>query len=158
MIAFWRGVAFSARSAALSAQTIAFSRIRSARSNSSARKLSPNRITRIPGPGTPGPDITIPASTSSTPMITTPIRRTIPASSWRFLRSCSLRSRSGHVLGVRTGVGPEVVVLFLCGALGHAGRIVAYAGLASPGADREQDARDQDDQAHPHEARRSRSG
>ncbi len=50
-MAFWRGLAFSARSAALSPQMMAFSSSRSARSNSSARKLSPIRITRIPGPG-----------------------------------------------------------------------------------------------------------
>ena len=110
VIAFWRGVAFSARWAALSAHTIAFSRMRSARSNSSARKLSPIRITRMPGPGTPGPDITIPASTSSTPMITTPIRRTMPAFSWRFLRSWSLRSRSG----TSSGSGPRWAPRWWC--------------------------------------------
>ena len=42
-----------------------------------------------------------------------------------------LAQQVGHVLGVRAAVGPEVVVLLLCGALGHAGRIVAYAAGAS---------------------------
>ena len=79
-MAFWRGLAASARSLALSPQMIAFSRIRSARSNSSARKLRPSRITTMPGPGTPGPDMKMPSSTSTTPMTTTPTRATMPRS------------------------------------------------------------------------------
>ena len=45
----------STQSPPRSPQMITFSSSRSARSNSSARKLSPIRITRNPGPGTPGP-------------------------------------------------------------------------------------------------------
>ncbi len=53
---------------------ITLSSSRSARSNSSARKLRPSRITTKPGPGTPGPDITIPTGISSAPSATTATR------------------------------------------------------------------------------------
>ena len=62
-------------------------------------------IVTMPGPGTPGPDITIPAQTIRTPATTTAMRWKMLRCLWRALRSRSLIEELGS-LGRASSVGP----------------------------------------------------